>query len=286
MHKMSNITADQIKQLRERTGVGLAKCKSALQESGGDIERAIEALRKAGVASAVKKESRATNEGRIEFLETADGIALLEMNAETDFVVNNERFGKYHKELVQDLLESKSADLNEFMSMKSKRDSSKTIDEERKELVSVLGENIVISRILYITKESNASYGIYSHMGGKILCLAEISGAVGEEDFARQIGMQIAAEAPEYLSPEEVPAEIKAKEEEIAKSQVQGKKPPEIIEKIVQGKVRSFFDQVCLLNQKYIKDSAISVAQFVQNHGKELGKEIKLSRFIRWQLGG
>lgn len=282
---MSSITADQIKQLRERTGVGLGKCKAALVESGGDIEKAIEELRKAGVASAVKKESRATNEGRIEAVETTDGIALVEMNAETDFVVNNERFGAFHRELVQDVAESKVTSAEEFLKMQSKRDSAKTIDDERKELISVLGENIVISRAMFIPKQSDASYGMYSHMNGKIMCVVEVSGAIGDEAFAREIGMHVAAEAPEYLSPEEVPADIKAKEEEIAKSQVQGNKPPEIVEKIIQGKVRAFFDQVCLLNQKYIKDTAISVAQFVQNHGKELGKDIKVTRFIRWQLG-
>jgi len=197
---MSNISAEQIKELRERTGVGLGKCKTALVEAGGDINRAIEELRKAGMASAVKKESRSTNEGRIETLETADGIAVIEMNAETDFVVINERFSKFHKELVKDLAESKESDLEAFLKSKSRRDKTKTIDDERKELISVLGENIVISRILFITKQSNASYGLYSHMKGKILCLVEVSGALGQEDFAREIGMQIAAESPEYLS--------------------------------------------------------------------------------------
>ena len=283
---MSSITAEQIKELRERTGVGLGKCKAALVESGGDIEKAIEELRKAGVASAVKKESRATNEGRIEAIETADGIALVEMNAETDFVVNNDRFGAFQKELVADVAEGKFTSAEDFLASTSKRDSSKTIDDERKELISVLGENIVISRVMYMPKQSNASYGIYSHMGGKIMCVVELSGAAGEESFAKEIGMHVAAEAPEYLSSEEVPAETKAKEEEIAKSQVDGgKKPAEIVEKIIQGKVRAFFDQVCLLNQKYIKDNALSVAQFVDNHGKELGKDIKVTKFIRWQLG-
>ncbi len=285
---MSSITAEQIKQLRERTGVGLGKCKAALEENNGDIERAIEALRKAGIASAVKKEGRQANEGRILFLETVGGIAVVEMNAETDFVVNNERFGKLHKELVHELAEAKVNDLHKFLALHSKRDKSKTIDDERKELIAVLGENIVISRILYLPKVSNASYGIYSHMNGKILCLVEVSGAAGEEEFAREIGMQVAAEAPEYLSQDDVPHHVKEKEEEIARSQVgnTGNKPAEVIEKIVQGKVRSYYDQVCLLNQKFIKDNAVTVAQFVANYGKKIGKEIKVSRFIRWHLGG
>ena len=283
---MSQITAELIKELRERTGVGLGKCKTALQENDGDVEKAIEALRKAGVASAVKKESRATNEGRIQYFETDSGIGLLEMNAETDFVVNNERFASLHKDFVDDLMAAMTSNVEEFLALQSSRDHAKTIDEERRELIAVLGENIVVSRVLYIAKQPNTSYGIYSHMNGKILCLVEISGAQGQEDFAREIGMQIAAEAPEYLSEQDVPAFVKAKEEEIARSQVGTGKPPEILEKIVQGKVRSYYDQVCLLNQKYIKDNAISVADLVKNHGKKIGKEIKISRFVRWHLGG
>lgn len=283
---MSNVTTEKIKELRERTGVGLGKCKSALEETGGDIEKAIEVLRKAGIASAVKKESREAKEGRIECLDTNEAIAIVEMNAETDFVANNERFKLFHPQLLQDVIDSKCNDIETFLETKSPRDEEKTIDVERKELIAVLGENIVISRVMYMEKKADASYGTYSHMGGKIFCMVELSGASGEEELAREIAMHIAAESPDYLSSEDVPADVKAKEEEIARSQVTGNKPAEIVDKIISGKVRAFYDQVCLLNQKFVKDPNVSIAELVEKRGKEIGKELKVTHFIRWYLGG
>ena len=283
---MSSVTPELIKRLRERTGVGIGKCKSALEENEGDIERSIEFLRKAGIASAVKKESRSTNEGRIEWSETPEGVAILELNAETDFVVNNERFAKFHKELVQQAVVNAPESLEAFLAQPGFTGEGKTIDDERKELVSVLGENIVVSRLVYLTKRGDASFGVYSHMGGKILTMVELEGAAGEEEFAREIAMHVAAEAPDYLKPEDVPAEVKAKEEEIASSQIPSNKPPEILEKILQGKMRAFYDQVCLLNQKYVKDNTKSITELVADKAKETGKSLRIAKFIRWHVGG
>lgn len=283
---MSKATPELIKELRERTGVGLAKCKSALEESAGDIEKAIELLRKAGIASAVKKETRVTNEGRIEFVDHPDVLVLLELNAETDFVVNNERFKELHKVLVNQAAKERPLSLDAFLAMPSKEDPSKSIDEKRKELISVIGENINISRLLVITKEKDASYGVYSHMGGKIVTVVTLKGASGQDAFAKEIAMHVAAEAPDYLSPSDVPQEVVAKEEEIAQSQVPAGRPKEIAEKIVQGKVRAFYDQFCLLNQKYIKDNTMSVGELVAAKAKEVGKPISLTQFIAWRVGG
>ncbi len=281
----TKITPELIKALREKTGVGVGKCKEALEETHGDLEKAIEHLRKAGIASAVKKETRTTSEGKIEFFETPEGLAVLEMQAETDFVVNNERFASLQKMLVKELSHHHMGDLETFLSHKIKGED-KTVDELRKELISVLGENIVVSRILFLPKKPHSSFGVYSHMAGKILSVVQLEGASGEEGFAREIGMHIAAESPEYLRAEDVPAEIVEKEKEIAASQIPGNKPKDILEKILQGKVQAFFDQFCLLNQKYIKDNAITVGQLVANRAKEIGKELKLTKFIRWHVGG
>ena len=278
---MSVITAEQLKELRERTGVGLAKCKAALEENGGDIEKAIEALRKAGIASAVKKEARVTKEGRVEYFETPETLALLEMNAETDFVVNNDRFRQFHRQLVELLAKTKSKTVEEFFQVKLPKDPSKTVDEARKELISVLGENINIPRIMVIGKRENHSLGIYSHMNGKIFVVVELSGSSKEAEFAKEIAMHVAAEAPDYLRPEEVPAELKAKEEGIARSQAPKDKPEQVVEKIVQGKIKAFYDQTCLLNQKYVKDNAISIADLISKKGKELA----IVKFTRWQVG-
>jgi elongation factor Ts len=282
---MTSVTPELIKSLREKTGVGIGKCKEALEETKGDVEKAIEHLRKAGIASAVKKESRTTNEGKIDWCETPEGIAVLEMQAETDFVVNNERFTALQKLLVKELSHHHVGDLESFLAHKI-AGSDKTVDELRKELISVLGENIVVSRILFLPKKAELCFGVYSHMAGKILSVVQIEGAEGEEKFAREIGMHIASECPEYLKAEDVPAEIIEREKEIGASQIQGNKPQDILDKILQGKVNAFFDQFCLLNQKYIKDNAITVAQLVANRSKEIGKELKLTRFIRWHVGG
>ncbi len=282
---MSVVTPQMIKSLRDRTGVGMIKCKEALEESGGDIEEAIAILRKAGIASAVKKESREAKEGAIDFSDSEAGISIVQMNAETDFVVNNEKFRTFLKTLTKEVNSTEFANLEAFMAKNYSGEAGKTIDEKRKELISVLGENILISKVIYIKKEANTSYGIYSHMNGKIFTLVEISGSKAEADFAREIAMHVAAEAPEYLNSDQVPTAIKAAEEEIAKSLVPAGKPADIVDKIVSGKMQSFYNGICLLNQKYIKDGAISVEDLVIARGKEVGKELKIKGFYRLQIG-
>lgn len=277
------ITSELIKELRERTGVGLAKCKSALEEAHGDIEKAIEALRKAGIASAVKKESRETKEGRIEYLESKEGVALVEMNAETDFVVNNEKFHAFHRALVMKEAECKTTSPEELLL--AKFPTGKQVDEERKELMAVLGENIVISRAQFLRAASDTSLGVYSHMKGKILVVVELQGSHNMSEFAREIAMHIAAESPDYIDRNDVPSDLLAKEEEIARSQVPGNKPKEIIDKIAQGKLEAFLNQVCLLRQKFIKNPDLTIAQLLEKKGKEEGKKLTVKSFLRWNVG-
>ena len=274
-----------IKDLRERTGVGMIKCKKALEESNGDVEKAIVALRKAGIASAVKKESREAKEGAIDFVETATSIGICQMNAETDFVVNNERFRAFLNDMAKEVANSESADLEAFVSKAYSGDSGKTVDEKRKELIAVLGENILISKIIYLKKAADTSYGIYSHMNGKIFTLVELQGSSDEGDFAKEIAMHVAAEAPEYLSKEEVPVDVREAEEEIAKSRVPAGKPVEIVDKILAGKMAAFYNSICLVNQKYIKDNTCTVLDLVNAKGKETGKSLKIKGFYRLQVG-
>ncbi|MCH9617834.1 MAG: Elongation factor Ts [Chlamydiia bacterium] len=282
---MTAVTAQMIKSLRDRTGVGMIKCKNALVESGGDIEGAIALLRKAGIASAVKKESREAKEGAIDFVENANGIGIVQMNAETDFVVNNEKFREFLHVMAEEVAAGNVSTLEEFIAAPFTKESPKTIDEKRKEMISVLGENILISKMIFLKKESDVSYGIYSHMNGKIFTLVEIAGSSDEAGLAKEIAMHAAAEAPEYLSESEIPKEIKAQEEEIAKSRVPAGKPAEIVEKIVSGKMQAFYNDVCLVNQKYIKDNSTTIENLVNSRGKELGKELKVKGFYRLQIG-
>lgn len=281
---MSEVTAEMIKELRERTGVGMSKCKAALVEAGGNIDTAINNLRKAGMASAVKKEGRETKEGLVGYVENEKAVALVEVNAETDFVVQNEKFGTFLEELCAQALEKRPASLEEFLQEPYMKDPSLTIEQCRNLMVQSFGENVVIRRLKIVPKSKNTSIGIYSHMGGKVVTLVELEGASGLEAFAKELAMHVAAEDPEYLSSDDVPAEIKQREYEIGREQVKGK-PENIVEKIVEGKYRAYCDQTCFLNQKFIKDSSLSIAQVVENHAKEKGISIKIKSFLRWQIG-
>ncbi len=281
---MKDITADMIKELRERTGVGMGKCKEALVLAEADMEKAIDILRKAGMASAVKKEGRETKEGLILTAEDKDTLIILEANAETDFVTQNDRFKHFVHDCVKQALETKPKTLAELNEQPYFKDRSITIDQYRNLVIQALGENIQLKRFELVHKHPNRSYGIYSHMGGKLLVVVEIDGASDCEEIAREVAMHVAAESPDYLKPEQIPADVIAREEEIARSQMVGK-PENMIEKIVAGKIKAFADQVCLIHQKYVKDSTVTVQQFLEACGKKIGKPLSVHCFWRWKVG-
>jgi len=278
------VTPALIKELRERTGVGMAKCKEALEKSQGDIELAIANLRKAGMATAVKKEGRDTNEGMIGSFASTDAVAVVEVNAETDFVVRNDRFQEFALQIAKRIAETQPASLEQFASEAYQTGDEHTVDQQRSTLVQTLGENIQIKRLKWFPKDKNTSIGLYSHLGGKIVTAVVISGSDEEETLAKDIGMHIAAAAPEYLSPETVPEEVLAQEKDIAQSQVQGK-PEHILDKIIAGKLDAFYDTNCLLRQHYLKDDSLTIAQLVEKRAAEKGKPLKIVDFIRWNVG-
>jgi elongation factor Ts len=282
---MAQITPALIKELRDRTGVGMGKCKEALEAANGDIELAINNLRKSGMASAIKKEGRSANEGVIVTAENNGVISLVEVRAETDFVIRNDKFQQFAQSLAEDAARLTPASLEEFLKKKSTKEPTLTIDEYRATLVQSIGENIQIARLHLLKKAPGRSFGLYSHLGGKILTAVEIDGSPGEEALAKEIAMHVAAAHPEYLSPEKVPQEIISHEKEIAKSQIQGK-PPAIVDKIVEGKINAFFDSVCLLRQKFIRDDSLTIADLVAQKSKTLGKPLALTHFLRWSIGG
>lgn len=281
---MTVISPAMIKELRDRTGVGMGKCKEALEEAQGDMELAISNLRKAGLASAVKKEGRATNEGMIGFADSPKTLAIVEVNAETDFVVKNDRFKDFLDNVAKEIAETNPESLEVFLKQKYSKEPSLTVDEFRATLVQTIGENIQIKRLKTFAKSPDVSIGVYSHLGGKILTVVVLEGASSEEALAKDIAMHIAAASPDYLSPEEVPAEVLNHEKEIVRSQIQNK-PKDIIEKIVDGKVNSFFDQVCLTRQNYIRDDSLKIQDLVNKRAKEINKSLKLKSFIRWNIG-
>jgi elongation factor Ts len=281
---MANITPAMIKELRERTGVGMGKCKEALEEAKGDMELAIANLRKAGMASAVKKEGREAKEGMIGVAENDQAIALVEINAETDFVVKNDRFKQFLENIAEEVAQTNPPSLDAFLQQKYSKEPSLTIDQYRSTIVQTIGENIQIRRILTLKKMPDHSLGVYSHLGGKIVTVVELTGSGNEEALAKDIAMHIAAAAPEYLSPEKVPPEIINQEKDIARGQIQGK-PAHIIDKIVEGKVNAFYDAATLVRQKYIRDDTMTITDLVNKRAKESGKPLVVTNFIRWSVG-
>jgi elongation factor Ts len=278
------VTPQMIKELRDRTGVGMGKCKEALEEAKGDMDLAIANLRKSGMATAVKKEGRVTNEGVIAFADTPKAIGVVEVNAETDFVVKNDRFQEFAKNIAEEVATTQPATIEAFLAQKYSKDSSLTVDQYRATIVQTIGENIQIKRLRAVPKTSDKSIGVYSHLGGKVLTLVEFTGATGEESLAKDIAMHVAAASPEFVSPEQVPSAVIEQEREIAKEQIKGK-PENIVEKIVDGKINAYYDQVCLIRQKYIRNDAQTIADLVNHRSKETGKSLKLTSFLRWSVG-
>jgi elongation factor Ts len=280
----SLITAGMIKELRERTGVGMGKCKEALEEAKGNMDLAISNLRKAGMATAVKKEGRTANEGMIGTAESSSTIVVVEVNAETDFVVKNDRFKAFLESISKEILDTKPVSVEAFLQQKYSKDASLTIDQYRATVIQAIGENILIRRILLLEKSPNKSIGVYSHLGGKIVTVVEITGSNKEESLAKDIAMHVAAASPEYLSPEKVPSDVLNNEKEIVKGQIKGK-PENIIDKIVEGKIKAFYDASCLICQKYIRDDSLSILELVQNRAKETGTSLTVTSFFRWVVG-
>jgi len=278
------ITASLIKELRERTGVGMGKCKEALEEAKGDMDLAISNLRKAGMASAVKKEGRTTNEGLIGTAATPSAVAIAEVNAETDFVVQNDRFKEFVANIANEVAATQPASLEAFLAQKYSKDHGLTVDQYRATIVQTIGENIQIRRLTVLPKAADKSLGVYSHLGGKIITFVEITGSNGEETLAKDIAMHVAAAAPEYLNSEAVPSNILAQEKDILKEQMKGK-PENMIEKILEGKIKAFYDANCLVNQKYIRDDSQTITDLVNKRAKETGKPLKITAFLRWSVG-
>lgn len=269
-----NISAQLVKELRERSGAGMMECKKALAESGGDLDAAIEYLRKQGLAKADKKASRVAAEGRIALAVSADGTraVMVEVNCETDFVGKDESFVRFTEEVAQAAL---AADSGEIEQIRTLRLGEHTVEEERQALVARIGENIQVRRAARL---EGPRVGHYLH-GSRIGVLVAIAG--GDEALARDLAMHIAALKPSWISLEDVPSEVVAKEREIALAQVKDSgKPPEIIEKIVEGKVRKSLSEQTLLGQAFVKgDGKESVGDVLRKRGA------KVIRFIRLEVG-
>ena len=273
---MSVVSAKDVVRLREVSGVGMQDCKKALDEAGGDFELALEHLRKRGLAQAAKKASREAKEGVIRVCDDSHRIAVVEVNCETDFVVRNDDYRDFAQSVTELALH------NHPKTLEALREHT---EERRAALVGKIGENIVISRYTLLEKREGHSYGIYVHGDGKIVCVVDIKGQhMG--DVAKEVAMHCAAAHPSYLSPADVPSEIISKEEEIARAQIHGK-PENVVQKIIDGKKNTYFAEVCLNKQKFIKDESLTIEEYVRKKGKELGAGdlTIISSYVRLQVG-
>ena len=271
-----SISAAMVKELRERTGAGMMDCKQALQETAGDMEAAIEAMRKSGVARAAKKAGRTAAEGVILAKCAADGsrAVMLELNCETDFVAKDEHFVAFANAVVDTALASEATDVDALSGL-TIAGGSQTVEETRLQLLSRIGENISIRRFERMATEN--TLGLYLH-GARIGVMVEVAG--GGEGLARDIAMHIAASRPVCIAEAEVPPELLAKEKEIYTAQAQESgKPPEIITKMVSGRLHKYVRAITLLGQPFVKDPGQTVAGLLE------ARQAVVKRFIRYEVG-
>ena len=272
------VTAALVKELREKTGAGMMDCKKVLTETDGDLEKASELLRERGIAKAAKKSGRVAAEGLVEAFVTEDGKvgAVVEVNAETDFVAKNEEFKTFVMDVAKQVVKNNPATVEDLLAEPSIAVEGKTVNEVLIDKIATIGENMTIRR--FERFESNGLVESYIHGDGKIGVLVELEG--GDSTLAKDICMQIAAAKPEYLDRESVPADRVAHEMEILKAQaVNEGKPEAVAEKIVQGRIGKFYGEICLVEQDFVKDPDQKVGKLVESKGA------KVVRFARFEKG-
>ncbi|MGQ9496651.1 MAG: translation elongation factor Ts [Thermoanaerobaculaceae bacterium] len=276
------VSAQAVKELREKTGAGMMDCQRALKEANGDMEEAIKILRKKGLAAAAKKAGRVAKDGLIAVAVSQDGkrAGMVELNCETDFVARTEQYQRLVHALAQQAMETPVADAAALAQSPFAGDPTHTVAETIASQIATIGENIVLSRALHWEAAEGMKLGSYLHMGGKIGVLVEISAAADGETI-KDVAMQVAAADPRYVDPGSVPAEVIREEKEIAKAQAAAAGKPEAVqEKIAEGKLAKFYEQVCLLEQAFVKDPNRKVKDVLAERG-----QVVVKRFARFRLG-
>ena len=270
------ITASLVKELREKTGAGMMDCKKVLTETDGDLEKAAELLRERGIAKAAKKSGRVAAEGMVEAYISEDGKvgAVVEVNSETDFVAKNEEFRTFVMDVAKQVVENNPATVEELLAQPSLTVAGKTVNEVLIDKIATIGENMSIRR--FARFESEGLVEKYIHGEGKIAVLVNMVN--GNKELAKDVCMQIAAAKPEFLDRESVPAERVEKEKEILKAQTMNEgKPEAIAEKIVMGRINKFYEEICLVDQAFVKDPSMKVSQVL--------KDAKIVEFARFEKG-
>jgi len=270
------ITATLVKELREKTGAGMMDCKKVLTETDGDLEKAAELLRERGIAKAAKKSGRVAAEGMVEAYIAENGKvgAVVEVNSETDFVAKNEEFRTFVMDVAKQVVVNNPATVEELLAQPSLTVEGKTVNEVLIDKIATIGENMSIRR--FARFESEGLVEKYIHGDGKIAVLVNMTNA--NKELAKDVCMQIAAAKPEYLDRNSVPAERVEKEKEILKAQTMNEgKPEAIAEKIVMGRINKFYEEICLVDQAFVKDPSMKVSQVL--------KDAKIVEFARFEKG-
>ncbi len=279
---MSDISAEKVKTLRDKTGAGMMDCKKALAQTEGDLEKAIDYLRKEGVVKAAKKAGRATSEGLIGYAISPDksAAALVELNCETDFVANTDQFRGFLSSLAETALRSEPQDLEAFQKLPL---GKSTVGETLQELIAKIGENMSIRRFR-VVKASGGVLAGYVHAGSKVASIVSVKGAGIDEASVRDVAMHAAAMMPKYVDRSQVPASILDREKEVLKASPDfNGKPDNIVEKIITGKLGKFYSDICLIEQAFIKDTAGK--QSVGDYLKTKAKDATVTDMVRFQVG-
>ena len=289
------VTASMVKELREMTGAGMMDCKKALSATDGDFDKAIEFLREKGLATVEKKAGRIAAEGLVATtIKDGDKVAaIVEVNAETDFVAKNEVFRTFVKEVVEQAADTDAADIDAFKAEKWALDTSMTVDEKLAAMIAKIGENMNIRRFEKIVSEDGIVVS-YIHAAGKIGVLVEAKTESNDErvkEALKNVAMQVAALNPKYVSTDDVPEEYKEHEKEILIAQAKNdpknaNKPENIIEKMITGRLAKELKEICLLEQEYVKaENKETVAKYLEMVSKEVGTPVELKRFVRFETG-
>ena len=281
------ITASQVKELRDKTGSGMMDCKKALVESDGDLEKAIEILRKKGASVAAKRADRDANEGIVltKVVDKKTGI-IVEINCETDFVANSDDFVNFSNFILDVVVANKPANIDELIASEL---DGKNVEAELTNIVGKIGEKIEIPGFTVQTTE-NATYVDYIHAGAKLGVLLKIENTEGVDteklnSVFRDIAMQTAAMKPLFLTSNEVPAEVIEKEKDIYKEVLRKEgKPEQMLDKIAEGKINKYFKEVCLVEQSYVKDNSKSINDVIADFNKENSSDVKLTAFYRYHV--
>ena len=276
-------TSQDVMELRRKTGAGVADCKKALTETDGDMEKAVDFLREKGIATAAKKASRIAAEGIVAAKIAGKTGVLVEVNCETDFVANGDQYKAFVDEVAEYVV-ANDVKTNEEL-IEAKKDA--TIAATAK-----IGEKIAIRRFAKFVTSENGIVESYIHMGGKVGVLVELEGCTCEKakELAHDVALQVAAGKPLYLCADEVPAEVIEKEKEILLAQIENdeklaSKPEMVKVKMVEGKINKYYDENCLLKQAFVKDPSLTIEKVVASAGKEMGKELSVKRFVRFEMG-